>query len=239
MNVDNAVAMVTGSNRGIGKALVEALIETGAKKIYATARNTNELHFNSGKTEIVPFQVDISDHKSVNNMAKRAKDITLLFNNAGVLDFGDILNVPLESIKRDFDTNFYGTLAVARSFAPIIEANGGGAIVNTLTLLSLASMPGFAAYNASKAAEWSMTLSLRASLAEKNIQVHGVFPGAVDTDMLAGVDITKTRPADVAQAIIKGIKENKEDIFPDPMSTEIYAAWRKDHKSIERQFAKM
>ncbi len=239
MKIKNCVALVTGSNRGIGKALIEALANAGAKKIYASARNISEISIEGSDTEIVPLQLDISDNSSIEALAAHTKNVTLLFNNAGVLDFGDILNVELGSIKRNFDINFYGSLMVSRNFAPIIEANGGGAIVNTLTLLSLASMPGFAAYNASKAAAWSMTLSLRASLADKNIDVHSVFPGAVDTDMLAGVEMSKTRPADVAKAIVNGVNNNQEDIFPDPMSTEVYDMWSKDHKSVEKQFAQM
>ena len=238
MHIKNTVALVTGSNRGIGKALVEALIEAGARKIYASARNIAELNFDGGDTEVIPLQLDILDHNRIREIASEAKDVNLLFNNAGTLDFGDILDVPLDHIKRNFDVNFYGTLAVARGFVPVIEANGG-AIVNTLTLLSLASMPGLAAYNASKAAAWSMTLSLRASLADKNIDVHGVFPGAVDTDMLDGVEMPKANPADVAQAIINGVNQGQEDIFPDSMSTEVYQAWRKDHKAVEKQFAQM
>ena len=239
MKIENSVALVTGSNRGLGKALVEALANAGAKKIYASARNISEMNIEGSNTEIVPIQLDISDHNSIEELAIHAKDVTLLFNNAGVLDFGDIINVDLGNIKRNFDINFYGSLMVSRNFAPIMEANGGGAIVNTLTLLSLASMPGFAAYNASKAAAWSMTLSLRASLSEKNIDVHGVFPGAVDTDMLAGVEIPKTSPADVAKAIVDGVNNNQEDIFPDSMSTEVYGMWSKDHKAVEKQFAQM
>ena len=239
MNLKNATALVTGSNRGIGKALVETLIDANVTKIYATARSISGLKFKTKHTEIIPLQLDISEQDRIQEIAHIAGDVNVLFNNAGVLDFGDILQVPLEQIQRNFDANFFGTLKVSRVFAPVIEANGGGAIVNTLTLLSLASMPGLSAYNASKAAAWSMTLSLRASLANKNITVHGVFPGAVDTDMLAGVEIQKTSPLDVARAILEGVRLDQEDIFPDPMSTSVYAAWRKDHKAVEKQFAQM
>lgn len=165
--------------------------------------------------------------------------LTWFFNNAGVLSTGTILDVPVDIIKHNFDTNFYGALNLARVFVPIIEKNGGGAIVNTLTLLSLASMPAFAAYNASKAAAWSMTLSLRASLAESNVKVHSVFPGAVNTDMLKDIEIQKTDPEEVASAVIAGVNEDVEDIFPDPMSQHVYSVWSKDHKDIEKQFALM
>ncbi len=239
MKIQNAVALVTGSNRGIGKALVEALQEAGARKIYALSRDISLLNLAGGQAEIVPLQADIADSADVEKITGQTKDLTLLFNNAGVIDFGNILDVPLDRIKRNFETNFYGTLAMSRALAPVIEANGGGAIVNTLTLLSLASMPGFAAYNASKAAEWSMTLSLRASLAELNIDVHGVFPGAVDTDMLAGIEMPKTSAADVARAIVQGVNQGQEDIFPDPMSIAVYQAWTEDHKAVEKQFASM
>lgn len=156
-----------------------------------------------------------------------------------MLDFGGILDVPLDAVTRNFATNFYGKLVMARAFAPVIEHNGGGAIVNILSLVSLVSAPGLAGYNTSKAAAWSMTLSLRASLAARGITVHGVFPAGVDTDMLAGADMPKASPVDVARAIVSGLAENSEDIFPDAMSTQVYAAWRQDHKAVEKQFAAM
>ncbi|VAW95548.1 hypothetical protein MNBD_GAMMA21-1482 [hydrothermal vent metagenome] len=239
MKIKDAVVLVTGASRGIGKALVHELVKAGAGKIYASARDTSKLKFISAETEIVPVKIDVTDQANLQEIAAQASDVTLLINNAGVLSTGDILDVSVAQVKHNFDTNFYGSLASARTFAPIIEANGGGAIVNMLTLLSLASMPAFAAYNASKAATWSMTLSLRASLANTNVNVHSVFPGAVDTDMLDGIEITKTNPAEVARAIIAGVNLDVEDIFPDPMSQEVYAAWNANHKDIERQFAQM
>jgi len=239
MNIKNAVVLVTGSNRGLGKALVESLISAGAKKVYATARNTQELNFGSVKSEVELLALDITDQLSIQKAAVKARDVTLLINNAGVLEFGDILEVPVDRIKHSLEVNFYGSLAMSKQFAPIIESNGGGAIVNILTLLSLASMPGLSAYNASKAAEWSMSLSLRASLKDKMVDVHNVFPGAVNTDMLRAVEMDKTDPAEVANNIVEGVNQGLEDIFPDPMSKEVYQQWCKDHKSVERQFSQM
>jgi len=239
MNTKDAVVLVTGSNRGLGKALVQELVKSGARKIYTSARNTSNLNIDGGKTEIVPLQLEITDQVRLGEIATQAKDVTLLINNAGVLSSGSILDVSIDQIKHNFDTNFFGTLAVAKTFTPVIESNGGGSIVNILTLLSLASMPAFSAYNASKAAAWSMTLSLRASLAETNVNVHSVFPGAVDTDMIGDIDMPKTNPAEVARAIIEGINNGEEDIFPDPMSKEVYQAWKINHKDIEQKFATM
>jgi len=241
MRLQNATALVTGANRGIGRALVQALLDAGVQKVYATARQHSSLEALTAldPTRVIPLQVDVTDRNGISQMAEQAPDVNLLINNAGVLSFGNILETPLDAIHQQFDVNFYGTLNMARTFVPVLERNGGGAIVNLLTLVALASMPGLATYNASKAAAWSMTQSLRASVADKNIMVYGVFPGAVDTDMLAGVDMAKTSPADIATAVLQGIETNQEDIFPDPMSTQLYAAWKQDHKAVEKQFAIM
>ncbi len=238
MEIRNSIALVTGANRGIGRELVGALLAAGAAKVYAAIRGPNSADPNADP-RIVPLQLDVTDRARVQAVSNEAADATLLINNAGVLDFGDILETPIDKLARNFETNFYGTLNMARAFAPVIEHNGGGAIVNILTLVALASMPGLAVYNASKAAAWSMTQSLRATLAGRNVAVFGVFPGAVDTDMLAGVDMPKTNPAEVARAVVAGLADDCEDIYPDPMSTELYAAWRQDHKAVERQFAAM
>ena len=238
MKIEKSIAFVTGANRGIGQALVEALVDHGTIKVYAAMRNINSSPF--GKSgRIVPVALDVTDESSIAAAAKLAGDATILFNNAGVLDFGSILDTPMAQVRRNMDTNYYGKLAMARAFVPVIAKNGGGAIINTLTLVALASMPSLSVYNASKAAAWSMTQSMRASLVGKNIAVHGVFPGAVDTDMLKGVEMPKTSPQDVALAILKGVNDRQEDIFPDAMSQQIYSAWTVDHKAVERQFATM
>ena len=239
MDIKGSVAFVTGANRGIGRALVDALLEAGAAKVYAAARKVGTLERLLNDKRVLPCSLDVTDENTIAAVAATASDVTLLVNNAGVLDFGPVLEAPLAAFERNFATNFYGVLATTRAFAPVIERNGGGAIVNILTLVALASMPGLGIYNASKAAAWSLTQSLRASLARCNIAVHGVFPGAVDTDMLAGVEMPKARRDDVAAAIIAGVAQSREDIFPDAMSASLYDAWRKDHKAVEKQFALM
>lgn len=241
MRIKNATALVTGANRGIGRELVKALLQAGVSKVYAGARDLKTLEpvvtFDSGR--VVGVNLDVTRQAQISATVKSTPDVNLLINNAGILEFGGVLEVPVEKIARQFETNFYGALNMARTWVPTIEKNGGGAIVNILTLVALASMPGLSTYNASKAAAWSMTQSLRAALSARRIEVFGVFPGAVDTDMLAGVEMPKTKPAEIAAAVIRGIESGQEDIFPDPMSMQLYAAWRQDHKAVEKQFAAM
>jgi NAD(P)-dependent dehydrogenase (short-subunit alcohol dehydrogenase family) len=239
MKIQNATALVTGANRGIGRALVAALLQAGAAKVYAAARDLSQLAETIAldPSRVVALRLDVSDPSSIEAAAAKASEVTLLVNNAGVLDFGSALDMPLEAIQRNFEVNFYGPLLMARAFAPVIARQGGGAIVNLSSVVALASMPGLAGYNASKAALWSLTQSLRGTLAPKGIAVHGVFPGPVDTDMAAEITFPKTSPAEVAHAIVSGVAEGSEDIFPDGMSRQVYDAWKADHKAVERQFA--
>jgi NAD(P)-dependent dehydrogenase (short-subunit alcohol dehydrogenase family) len=239
MRIRGTVALVTGANRGIGAALVQELLEQGAAKIYATARQQADLAQIAGKSDrIVPIQLDITDSRQLATVAREATDVQILFNNAGVLDFGSVLDAPTEAFNRNFEVNFFGVLNATRAFAPTLT-NHHGAVVNILTLVALASMPGLGVYNASKAAAWSLTQSLRADFAKRDVRVFSVFPGAVDTDMLKGVEMPKTSAGEVASAILNGLEADEEDIFPDPMSKHLYAQWTADHKGIERQFAAM
>jgi NAD(P)-dependent dehydrogenase (short-subunit alcohol dehydrogenase family) len=230
----------SGANRGIGLAVVEQLLARGARRVYATARTPATLSkaTDLDPTRVVPLQLDFTARHQVAAAAARATDVTLLINNAGVLSFDSVLRLAPELVAQNMDTNYYGTLQMVRAFVPVLEANGG-AIVNVLTLVALASMPGLGAYNASKAAAWSLTQSIRADLGAKGIAVYGVFPGAVDTDMLRDVAMSKTSPQVVARAMLDGVEAGTEDIFPDPMSQQVYAAWWQDHKAVERQFAAM
>lgn len=234
MKIEGSVAFVTGANRGIGKDVVARLVAHGARKVYAASRDISKV---SASGVVAPVKLDVTDDASIAAAAAMATDTTLLINNAGVLSFGAILEGQRSALERDMSVNYFGKWAMAQAFAPILEKNGGGAVCNVLTLVALASMPGLGIYNASKAAAWSMTQSIRPYLAARGIAVHSVFPGAVDTDMLAGVEMPKTGPTDVAEAIVSGIGNGLEDIFPDPNSAAYYAQWKADHKAIEKAFS--
>jgi len=241
MDVNGATALVTGSNRGLGQALVKALLDRGAARVYAAARGVGSLApvVALDPKRVIPLSLDVAIREQIAALPKQVPDVRLLINNAGVLDFGSAFDVSLDALDRSLAVNFYGPLLMARALAPIMETNGGGAIVNVLSFVAMASRPAVASYSASKAASWSMTQSLRASLDGRAIAVHGVFPGPIDTEMAttAEIPLAKTSPADVANAILDGIAAGKEDIFPDPWSASVYEAWRTDHKAVERQFA--
>lgn len=240
MQIKNSVVLVTGANRGIGRAFVDALLERGARRIYAAARDLANLDAVVGldPKRIRALKLDVTSAEEAHVAAAQAKDLTLLINNAGALALGHLTDIPVDAVRRDMETNFFGLLNVITAFVPVLERNEGS-IVNLLTLLSLASMPGVAAYNASKAAGWSLTQSFRADLAKRGIRVHGVFPGAVDTEMARSFEVPKPPAIAVARATLAGVETNEEDIYPDVMSRRVYADWRADHKAVERQFAAM
>lgn len=240
MHIENSVAFVTGANRGIGRAFVDALLERGAAHIYAAARDLTSLESLARLDRRVRIiELDVTNPAHGRAAADRARDVTLLINNAGTLSLGGPADVSLSAVRNDMETNFFGTLQVINAFVPVLEQQGHGAIVNMLTLVALASRPALAAYNASKAAALSITQSFRADLKKRGIAVHGVFPGAVDTDMIRTFEMPKTPAIDVARATLDGIEAGEEDIFPDAMARQVYSAWRQDHKAVERQFAAM
>jgi NAD(P)-dependent dehydrogenase (short-subunit alcohol dehydrogenase family) len=240
MQIKDSVALVTGANRGIGRAFVEALLERGASRIYAAARHLGSLDavVRLDPKRIRALKLDVTSAEDARAAAAQAKDLTLLINNAGVLALGSLTEISVDAVRDNMETNFFGLLNLITAFVPVLEQNEGS-IVNILTLLSLASMPGVAAYNASKAAGWSLTQSFRADLAKRGIRVHGVFPGAVDTEMARSFEIPKPPAIEVARTTLAGVDANEEDIYPDSMAQQVYAAWRADHKAVERQFAAM
>lgn len=244
MKIRDAVVLVTGANRGLGLSLVEEVLARGASRVYATARDVGSLGAATtlGKDRVVPLAVDVTDAASLAKAAERAADVTLLLNNAGVLASYGALTSSDQDIGRDFAVNFYGTLAATKAFLPALEragARGNAAIVNVLSVVSLANMPGIGGYSSSKAAAFSLTQALRVELAKKGIAVHAALPGAIDTDMVRSFEMTKTSPRIVAKGILDGVEQGLDDIAPDPMSSELYGKWKRDPKELERTLGSM
>ena len=238
VKIQGCVALVTGSNRGLGKALVSALLGAGAARVYAAARDERKLSI--GASRVVPLSLDTTKPEQVAAAVSKTGDVTLLINNAGVCGSYNLLTTSPEELAADFRTNLVGTLAVIKGFLPALErAHGGGAIVNVLSLTSLASFPALGGYSSSKAAAHSMTQALRPELKAKHIDVHAVFPGPIDTDMVRALQMPKTCPAEVATRLLAGIERGEEEIFPDPMAEQMSALYRKSPKDFERAFASM
>ena len=230
------VVLVTGANRGIGLALVKALLRQGAKKVYAAARNKETLQ-NLAELGAYPLSVDITQDSSILEAEKVAKDVTILINNAGVLARGSILTNSLEDIEKEMNTNFYGALKMVRAFSPVIASNGGGNIANLLSICSYAGMPGLGGYCASKAALYIATQCLRLELAQQSIMVHGVFPGPVATEMNKDLDIEMADEDSVVQEIIEGILKGKSEIFPDAISKQVSETWSQNPAAIAEEFS--
>jgi NAD(P)-dependent dehydrogenase (short-subunit alcohol dehydrogenase family) len=236
MDIKDSVVLVTGANRGLGRALVGELLARGARKVYAAARVAESVTEHDPR--VVPIALDVTKPSEVEAAAKKAGDVTLLVNNAGVLASFSLLSATPEDLARDFATNAFGMLALTRAFVPTL-AKTRGAVANVLTVVSFASMPGLGGYSASKAAAFSITQALRAELSTKGIAVHAVFPGPIDTDMIRSFEMTKTSAADVARAMLDGIARGDEDIAPDATSRSFFETWKKDPKALERQLAAM
>jgi NAD(P)-dependent dehydrogenase (short-subunit alcohol dehydrogenase family) len=228
--------LVTGANRGIGRAFVTALPARGAATIYAAARDTSGLADIGPDERIVPLTSDITHQADIDAAARQVDHLDLLINNAGSLTPVDLLAGDVALIEREMQVNCLGTLRVTRAFLPRLEASGG-AIVNVLTVVALASMPPMAAYSASKAAAYSMTQAVRALLSARGVVVHGVFPGAVDTDMIRNIDMPQTSPAAVAQAVLTSVECGELDIFPDPMARQLQKLWQSTPRALEATLA--
>ncbi|MFD8221881.1 SDR family oxidoreductase [Streptomyces sp. NPDC059697] len=221
-SIEGSVVLVTGGSRGIGRALVQALYERGASKVYATARDPRTVTH----PDAVPLALEVSDPASVAAAAERAQDVTVLINNAGASVNANFLDSPVEDVRREFETNFYGPLLVTRAFVPIIERNGGGHILNVHSVLSWVGLLG--SYSASKAAFWSQTNSLRLDLKPRGIDVTGLHVGYVDTDMAAKVDAPKSSPESVAAQALDGIESGAFEVLADDLSRQVKAQLAED-----------
>ena len=235
MHLEGRVVLVTGSNRGIGKALVDAFVAAGASKVYAAMRKPES----QASSKVVPVRIDVTDLASIQEAASKCSDVDVLVNNSGILLGQPLLGAAdKDAAEREMRVNFFGTLQMCRAFAPVLKANGGGAIVNMLSILGRVSLPAVGSYSASKAAAFSLTQSVRAELTPQNTLVIGVLPAFVDTDMAARVPGPKLSPSQVADAVLAAIRDGVEDVYPGP-SQEIAAQLQRDPKAVERQFANM
>ncbi|ODG92641.1 MULTISPECIES: SDR family oxidoreductase [Bacillaceae] len=213
MEISKQIALITGANRGLGRHLAQELLVRGAK-VYAAARNPELINLPG----VIPIQIDITDEKSIAAAAEIANDVTLLINNAGSNTEGTLLDGSMDKIRLEMDTHFFGTLSMIRAFAPKMEKNGGGTILNILSVLSWLSLDGGGAYQAAKSAEWSMTNTFRLVLAPKNIHVSGLHVAYMDTDMTANIKAPKANPTNIAKIAIDGIEADKYEILADDLS---------------------
>ncbi len=219
MQIAGATALVTGANRGLGRHLAAQLIDRGAT-VYAGARNPDAVDLPGA----IPVRIDITDPDSVAEAGERVRGLTLLVNNAGVATGASFLGGSLEDIRRDMDTNYYGTLAVTRAFAPqLAAAPGGGAVLNVLSVLSWITLPGYGAYSAAKSAAWSLTNALRNELDVQGTQVTALHVAFVDTDMARHVTAPKADPAEVARLALDGVEAGLEEVLADDVSRRVQA----------------
>lgn len=223
MKINNSIAFVTGANRGLGLAYAEALLAAGARKVYAGARDPSSVPALEG---LVPVRLDVNKVDDIAAAAAQCGDVDLLINNAGIIGDEPLLGENgVEALHNVLDTNLYGVLAMSRAFAPVLRANGGGALVNMLSALSWASLPGTGAYSVSKAAAWALTNGLRNELRGQGTQVVGVHAGYIDTDMVKDVDSPKSRPEDIAQAVLAGIEAGDSEVLADDTARHVKAGF--------------
>jgi NAD(P)-dependent dehydrogenase (short-subunit alcohol dehydrogenase family) len=231
MNIENKTLLITGANRGIGRALVEEALRRGARRVYAATRQP----FTHSDGRVTLLTMDVTNPAQIQQAAEKVESLDILINNAGVFLQDDLSD--RAGLDRNLAVNLFGTHGVSMAFLPVV-ARSQGAIVNVLSLSGLASVPFSPAYSISKAATFSLTQSLRALWAGRGVKVHAVLAGPVDTDMTRGLDIPKTSPEGVARGIFDGLEKGEEEIFPDPMSESVAEGWRAGTaKALERQFA--
>ena len=230
-SIADKTVLVTGANRGLGRALVDEALSRGAKRVYAASRQRMVVR----DERVAPLILDVTDLAQIQEAVGRVESLDILINNAGVSVPDDLSD--RSAFERHLAVNLYGTLDVTQAFVPSLTRSHG-AVVNIVSLGALAAVPVLPAYSVSKAASLSVTQSLRALLAGPGVSVHAVMPGPIDTDMVRSLDIPKTPPEDVARATLDGLERGEEDIFPDLMSQLLADGWRAGvAKGLERQNA--
>lgn len=233
------VALVTGANRGLGRALTEELLNRGVKKVYAAARDPHKLQ-DLSDDRVVRLRLDVTDAEQVRSAMKAASDVEIVFSNAGLALGTAILGSGvLDQAQREMEVNYFGPLRLLQSVAPTLARNGGGAFVTIASVAGLTNVPFLPTYAASKAALHSLTQAARILLAAQGAAVIGVYPGPIDTDMSRALAIPKTSARDVAIAILDGVEAGQEDIFPDAFALEFARSFEASPKTSERQVAAM
>ena len=231
MAIEGKAVLVTGANRGLGQALVEEALRRGARRVYAGTRRPL-VHPDE---RVTPLTLDVTEPTQVQRAAEKVGSLDILFNNAGV-SLPDELS-DRAALERHLAVNLFGTWGVTEAFLPLLT-RAGGAVVNVVSVAAFAAVPVLPAYSISKAAEFSLSQSLRALLAVRGVNVQAVMAGPIDTDMVRGLDIPKTSPESVARGIFDGVERGDEEIFPDPMSETMAESWRTGAaKTLERQNA--
>ncbi|TDL63467.1 SDR family NAD(P)-dependent oxidoreductase [Rhodococcus qingshengii] len=216
MKISEQVVFVTGANRGFGRHLALELLSRGAK-VYAGARNPESIDIPG----VIPVKLDITNPQEVAAAAMVAKDLTLLINNAGSSTGASLIDGDLDKIHLEFNTHFFGTLSMVRTFAPILANNGGGTILNILSALSWVSSGTVGAYTAAKAAEWALTNDLRLNLYSQNVRVAGLHVGFMETDMTSSLEVPKSNPEDIAKIAVDGLESDSFEIVADDVSRKI------------------
>jgi len=218
VKIQNAVALVTGANRGLGLAFTQALLTAGASKVYAAARDPASVK----QAGVVPVRLDVTNAGEVAAAAGELGDVTLVINNAGIIRGSGFLGeTGVEAVRAELETNFFGPVHVSRAFAPILARNGGGAIVNVLSALSWVAFPSSSTYSASKAAAWAFSNGLRNELRGQGTQVLALHVGYMDTDMVRDVAAPKSKPDDVARQVLEALEAGKSEILADEVSRRI------------------
>ncbi|MDQ3060154.1 MAG: SDR family oxidoreductase [Pseudomonadota bacterium] len=218
MKIENAVVLVTGANRGIGLAFARELLARGARKVYAAARNPSSITLPG----VQALQLDVTQPEEVAAAAAQAADVTLVINNAGIAEFGGFLAQDSEKVaRRIFETNFFGLLHMSKAFAPVLKANGGGALLNVLSVASWVNGGELAAYSASKSAAWSLTNALRHELAGQKTQVLGLHMAYVDTDLTRGLDAPKSSAEEIVQRALDALEAGADEVLADALTQQV------------------
>ncbi len=236
MNVNGSTALVTGANRGIGRAIAEELLARGAEKVYAAVRDIDSVT----DARLTAVQLDVTNADQVAALAARLDDVQIVVNNAGIGHGGTPLSSSLKNAREELEVNYLGLISTTQAFAPVLAANGGGAFVNVLSVVSWVGMPNLATYSASKSAAWGWTNAARVELARQDTQVVGVHVGFVDTDLTAGMDVEKISPQAVAVSALDALEQGASEAVVDEFSRNIKSALHDDlhliYPTVAEQF---